>query len=570
MTGGRAGFGHADYIIVGAGSAGCVLAERLGAAGKTVLLLEAGGADSSPFVHMPKGMARLFGDPRMVWHLPTEAHDGIPAETWIRGKMLGGSSSINGMMYFRGHAEDYDEWAKLGATDWGWASMRPAFEAIEGPLGITTNRERTALSDAFILAGEQMGVPRVADLNHDGQEGVGYAPWTVSGGRRSSAARAFLVPAVKRGNVVVETGVMVDRLLFEGRRVVGVAAIRDGEWIEYRTSGEVILSAGALASPAILQRSGIGPGPVLAAAGIPVLHHAPGVGTNLLEHRLLMMEYSLKRALGSNSQYRGVRAGLNALRYLVARTGPLAGGSYEVGAFVRTCPGVSRPDAEILMASYSLGLNVDGSVGIGAGHGIHLFGYPLRSQSAGSIRIRSADPADPPAIRAEYLTHPYDREVTVAMFRFMRRWVAQPALAEFIECEVAPGPGVESDSDIIELQPVKGTLAKERVSVAFMRQLDKADEQTIVTWMDVLYAAASAELKGRQVVTPSSREVNGALQLLLSRMPQKDAELLRRTLMSMKRADDEHACWAARTMYHYLPQLPDDARRDLTRALFTS
>lgn len=456
MTAGRAGFGQADYIIVGAGSAGCVLAERLGAAGKKVLLLEAGGADSSPFVHMPKGMARLFGDPRMVWNLPTEAHGDIPAENWIRGRLLGGSSSINGMMYFRGHAEDYDEWATLGATGWGWAAMRGAFEAIEGPLGITTNGKLSALSEAFIRAGEQLGVPRVADLNHEGQEGVGYAPWTISGGRRSSAARAFLAPAVKRGNVTVETGVTVDRLLFEGRRVVGVAAIRDGERIEYRTSGVVILAAGALASPAILQRSGIGPGPILAAAGIPVLHHAPGVGANLLEHRLLMMEYSLKRAFGSNPQYRGVRAAFNALRYLMTRTGPLAGGSYEVGAFVRTCPGVSRPDAEILMASYSLGLNVDGSVGIGAGYGIHLFGYPLRSQSAGSIRIRSADPADPPAIRAEYLIHPYDREVTVAMFRFMRRWVAQPALAQFIDREVSPGPEVESDSDIIDAFRARG------------------------------------------------------------------------------------------------------------------
>lgn len=454
-----------DYIIVGAGSAGCVLAERLSADGKAaVLLLEAGPTDTSPFVHMPKGMAKLFTDPQQVWHIPTEASGDIPAEIWVRGKMLGGSSSINGMMYFRGHPQDYDDWERLGATGWGWDRIGPAFNAIENraergggqPLRISTNRIRTPLTEAYIAAGTALGLPRVPDLNHADQEGVGYAPWTVGRGRRSSAAQAFLGPARARANLTVETGVIVDKVIFEDRRAVGVKATRAGVPVEYRTHGDVILSAGALTSPVILQRSGVGPAAHLREIGVAVVHDSPRVGLNLLEHRLLMMEYGLAKPVSSNPDYRGARAILNGLRYYLTRRGPLARGSYEVGAFVRTLPDAARPDAEILMASYSFGMNARGEIGIGDGHAMHLFGYPLRSRSAGSIIARSADPADPAIIRANYLGDPYDQAVTVAMFRYMRHWMAQPAIAPLLTRETAPGASVETDAEIIDAFRTRG------------------------------------------------------------------------------------------------------------------
>jgi choline dehydrogenase-like flavoprotein len=401
-------------------------------------------------------MAKLFSDPRHLWFFETTPDGDTPAETWIRGKVLGGSSSVNGMMYFRGHPEDYEDWRRLGGAEWGWDSMRAAFEAIEnvggsgpGPLRLTVSSNRTELSEAFIAAGESLGVPRVPNLNHPGQEGVGYPPWTIHNGRRQSTADAFLKPARRRANLRVETNVVVNRILFEGTRAVGVAGRRGALPVEYRTEGEVIVACGALQSPQILERSGIGSPALLRELGIPIVSDRSQVGENMLEHRLLMMQYDLLRPLSDNAQFRGWRLILNGLRYGLLRSGPMARGSLETGAFAKTRPGIERPDVEILMAPYSLEHTLKDTISTGSNHAMHMFGYPLRSRSRGSIHIRSVDPSVSAVIKPNYLSDPYDREVTVAMFRLLRNWVRQPPLAQIVGKEVQPGLAVEDEASIV-------------------------------------------------------------------------------------------------------------------------
>jgi choline dehydrogenase len=458
-----------DYIIVGAGSAGCVLAERLSSDGRfRVLLIEAGPEDSHPLVHMPKGIGKLLSNPEFTWVFPTEPEtgNGSRPEYWLRGKLLGGSSSVNGMIYTRGQPQDYDHWASLGLNEWSWSAIAPYFKRMEdhalggdelrgagGPLGISQGSPSYPLADAVLQAGRELGIPIKEDLNRPDQEGLGYLSATIKAGRRQSAAQAFLKPARRRPNLKVVTRTIVQCIVFDGSRAVGVAAVRSNSTgpdssVEYRARREVILSAGALQSPKLLQLSGIGPANVLRDVGVAVRVDSPGVGQNMREHRLLFIQHRLKRAGSVNRAFAGIPLVMNTLRYLSFRSGVLATGSHDVGGFTRSRAGLDRPDIQLMMAPYSFDLSAP-ALGFEKSPGMHVFGYVLRPDSQGTINIRSPDPKEPPKIQPNYMSAATDRVASVALVRLLRRWMTQQAVADFVGEETSPGADVQTDAQIL-------------------------------------------------------------------------------------------------------------------------
>ncbi|WP_263263626.1 GMC family oxidoreductase N-terminal domain-containing protein [Pseudomonas sp. RIT-PI-S] len=460
-----------DYIIVGAGPAGCLLANRLSAdPSQRVLLLEAGGEDNYAWIHIPVGYLFCIGNPRTDWCFKTEPQQGLHGRSlnYPRGKVLGGCSSINGMIYMRGQAQDYDNWAALGNTGWSWADVMPLFKKTElhaaggdewhgagGEWRVEAQRYRWPILDAFREAAGQAGIAPVDDFNRGDNEGCGYFQVNQRAGVRWNSAKAFLRPVLKRPNLTVLTKVAVDQVMFENNRACGVSADWLGSRRTFEARREVILSAGAIGSPTILQRSGIGPRALLNRLGIPVRVDAPGVGANLQDHLQLRLIYQVTnvRTLNQVANSLWGKCGMG-LRYMYDRSGPLAMAPSQLGAFVRSDP--SQPSANLQYHVQPLSLDRFGEP-------LHRFAAftasvcNLRPKSRGCVEITSQALDQAPLIDPNYLSHPEDRRVAAAAIRMTRKIVEAPALQRYRPVEYLPGAALQSEESLQEAAGTIGT-----------------------------------------------------------------------------------------------------------------
>src|SRR5713226_3006937 len=451
-------FGSFDYVIVGAGSAGCVVANRLTASGRhRVLLLEAGGKDRNIWIHIPLGYAKLFNDARVNWMYDSEPEPELNNRRTIqpRGKVLGGSSSINGLLYIRGQHEDFDHWRQLGNTGWSFEDVLPYFRRSEhqmrgadsfhgsgGPLCVSDVAQHP-ICEAFIAAATQLGFPRNDDFNGATQDGVGYHQTTTRNGRRCSTAVGYLRPAMQRANLRVITEALSDKILFDGRRATGVSFRRGGEEWTATAASEVILCGGAVNSPQLLMLSGIGPEAHLGQLGIPVVQNLAGVGQSLQDHYSAPLKLKCRLPITVNdvmqSNVKKLKVGL---QYYLFRTGPLAMCTSPAALFARTRPELASPDVKLSIQPFSADRPQDG---LHPWSGFSMIAYQLRPESRGRIALKTANPADPPAVHPNYLTAETDQQTIVDGLKLCRRILAGPAMQPFLESEFLPGPAVQSD-----------------------------------------------------------------------------------------------------------------------------
>jgi choline dehydrogenase len=451
---------NADYVIVGAGSAGCAMAYRLAEAGRRVMVIEHGGSDAGPFIQMPGALSYPMNMGLYDWGFRTEPEPHLGGRTLAtpRGKVIGGSSSINGMVYVRGHARDYDTWAEMGADGWGFADVLPYFKRMEhshggqgpdwrggsGPLHITRGPRHNPLFNAFIESGRQAGYPVTADYNGEQQEGFGPMEATIWRGRRWSAANAYLKPAMQTGNVQLVRG-LARKVVFEGRRAVGVEiAARDGVRV-IRAAREVILAASSLNSPKLLMLSGIGPAAHLREHGIEVLADRPGVGQNLQDHLEIYMQFAAAQPVTLYKYWNLFGKAWVGAQWLFTGGGLGASNQFEACAFIRSKAGVEYPDIQYHFLP--IAVRYDGRA-LAEGHGFQAHVGPMRSKSRGSVTLRSARPEDAPVIRFNYMSDPSDWEDFRACIRLTREIFGQDAMKPFVKSEIQPGPAVATDAQL--------------------------------------------------------------------------------------------------------------------------
>jgi choline dehydrogenase len=455
---------EADFIVVGAGSAGCVMAARLSEDPATrVVLLEAGGQDDNRWIHIPLGFGKTFADPSVNWCYETEPDPGANGRRifWPRGKVLGGSSSINGMVYIRGQHEDFDLWRQMGCAGWSATDVLPYFKRAEhqvrgpdpwhstgGPLVVSDVADKHEIPEAFIRACNDLGYPTNPDFNGASQDGVGYHQTTTANGKRCSTAKGYLHPVMDRPNLRVITGALAQRITFAGRRATGIDFVQDNLPHTARARREVILCGGAINSPQLLLLSGVGPQEQLAAHGIELVKHSPGVGQAMQDHYSAPIKLKCRYPITVNdvmqSNLKKLRTGLE---YYLLRRGPMAAISAQVALFARTRPELATPDIKMSISIFSADRPQDG---LHPWSGFTIIVYQLRPESRGEIRLKSANPQDPPAMIPNYLATETDRRTITDGLMLGRRLLAMPKMQHYVAEEFLPGPAVVTDAQMLE------------------------------------------------------------------------------------------------------------------------